>query len=114
MNSNEKVAENLGAIFAVILLIAFGVYQFVLQYPNLKGNPAIGRWCRVIAERGNVNGGDRLNLIGTMFCPGSPSIKFSRPSHVFWGGLIFVLILKVLWKMGLEEDEKLMETVNGI
>ena len=43
----KKVLKILGSIFAVILLIAFGVYQFVLQYPNLKENPTIGKWYRV-------------------------------------------------------------------
>ena len=43
----KKVLKILGVIFAVILLIAFGVYQFVLQYPNLKENPTIGKWYRV-------------------------------------------------------------------
>lgn len=40
----------LGIILAVILVIAIGVYMFVLQYPNLKENPTIGKWYRVTSK----------------------------------------------------------------
>lgn len=43
----KKVLKVLGVIFAAILLIALGIYQFVLQYPNLNENPTIGKWYRV-------------------------------------------------------------------
>lgn len=43
----KKVLKVLGILFAAILLAAFGIYLFVLQYPNLKENPTVGKWYRV-------------------------------------------------------------------
>ena len=55
----KKVLKILGVIFAVILLIAFGVYQFVLQYPNLKENPTIGKWYRVTTSEMKTSEGGK-------------------------------------------------------
>lgn len=43
----RKVFKVLGIILAIILVIALVVYKFVLQYPNLKSDPAAGKWYRV-------------------------------------------------------------------
>ena len=38
----KKIMIILGIILLVLLILAVGVYQFVLQYPKLKENPTIG------------------------------------------------------------------------
>ena len=40
----------LGAIVAVILVVALMVYFFVLRYPNLKSDPTVGKWYRVASS----------------------------------------------------------------
>lgn len=55
----KKVLRVSGAILAVILLIVFGIYLFVLQYPNLKENPAIGKWYRVTTSEMKTSEGDK-------------------------------------------------------
>lgn len=39
-----------GILLLIALLIAFCVYKFVLQYPNLKENPTDGKWYRVASS----------------------------------------------------------------
>lgn len=46
----HTVLKVLGIIFGVLLVTAFCIYQFVLQYPNLKENPTIGKWYRVTSN----------------------------------------------------------------
>lgn len=43
----KKIMIILGIILLVLLILAVGVYQFVLQYPKLKENPSIGKWYSV-------------------------------------------------------------------
>lgn len=43
----KKVFKVIGVIFLVFLMIILFVYFFILQYPNLKKNPTIGKWYRV-------------------------------------------------------------------
>ena len=43
----KKIMIILGIILLVLLILAVGVYQFVLQYPKLKENPTIGKWYSV-------------------------------------------------------------------
>lgn len=46
-NVLKKIGIILGIIIAVLIIIGIIVYFFVLQYPELKANPAIGKWYRV-------------------------------------------------------------------
>ncbi len=46
-NGMRKALKIFGILLAVILGIALLIYLFVLQYPRLKKNPAIGKWYRV-------------------------------------------------------------------
>lgn len=43
----KKIMIILGIILFVLLILAVGVYQFVLQYPKLKETPSIGKWYSV-------------------------------------------------------------------
>lgn len=43
----KKVLKGIGILFLILLIIALFVYFFVLQYPNLKENPTVGKWYRV-------------------------------------------------------------------
>lgn len=43
----KKIMIILGIILLVLLILAVGVYQFVLQYPKLKENTTIGKWYSV-------------------------------------------------------------------
>lgn len=43
----KKALKIIGIILAAILVILLLVYIFVLNYPNLKKNPKIGRWYRI-------------------------------------------------------------------
>ena len=43
----KKVLKVIGIILFVLLIIAFIIYKFVLNYPNLKSNPKIDKWYRV-------------------------------------------------------------------
>lgn len=47
----KKVFKVLGVIAAVLFAVALMIYLFVLQYPNLKENPKVGKWYRV-SDRG--------------------------------------------------------------
>ena len=40
----KKILKILGIVLVAILLIALGIYLFVLQYPSLKKDPTIGKW----------------------------------------------------------------------
>lgn len=43
----KTLLKVLGILVAVALVIGLLVYSFVLQYPELKENPIIGKWYRV-------------------------------------------------------------------
>lgn len=55
----KKILKILGIVLVAILLIVFGIYLFVLQYPNLKENPAIGKWYRVTTSEMKTSEGDK-------------------------------------------------------
>ena len=55
----KKVLKVLGIILAVILVIALLVYLFVLQYPNLKKDPTIGKWYRVTTSEMKTSEGGK-------------------------------------------------------
>ena len=46
-NVLKKIGIILCIILAVLLIIGIIVYFFVLQYPELKADPATGKWYRV-------------------------------------------------------------------
>ena len=46
----KKFLKMLGIILAVILVVGFCVYRFVLQYPNLKSDPTIGKWYHIASS----------------------------------------------------------------
>lgn len=43
----KKVFKILGIIILVLVIIALYVYFFILQYPEIKNNPKVGKWYRV-------------------------------------------------------------------
>lgn len=43
----KKVFKVLGIIILVLLIMALFIYFFVLQYPEIKNNPKVGKWYRV-------------------------------------------------------------------
>lgn len=43
----KKIFKVLGIILLVILVIALCIYFFILQYPEIKGNPKVNKWYRV-------------------------------------------------------------------
>ena len=43
----KKLLKILGKILGVLAVIALCIYFFILQYPNLKANPSVGKWYRV-------------------------------------------------------------------
>ncbi|WP_339308025.1 pectin acetylesterase-family hydrolase [Paenibacillus sp. FSL R5-0519] len=43
----RKLFKVLGILLAIILVIALIIFRFVLQYPNLKSDPALDKWYRV-------------------------------------------------------------------
>lgn len=47
----KKIMIILGIILFVLLILAVGVYQFVLQYPKLKETPSIGKWYSVSTSK---------------------------------------------------------------
>lgn len=55
----KKVLKVLGVILAAILVIALLIYLFVLQYPNLKKDPTIGKWYRVTTSEMKTSKGGK-------------------------------------------------------
>ena len=48
MKKNSKTLLKIMGILAIVIaIVAICVYFFVLQYPNLKDNPTVGKWYRV-------------------------------------------------------------------
>lgn len=43
----KTIIKIVGILLLVVLIIAFCVYKFVLQYPDLKENPTVGKWYRI-------------------------------------------------------------------
>lgn len=43
----KKILKFIGIILCALLVIASLVYIFILQYPNLKNNPQVGKWYKV-------------------------------------------------------------------
>lgn len=54
----KKAFKVIGIILLILLVIVVSVSFFVLQYPNLKKNPTVGKWYRVTGrEMKNSEGG---------------------------------------------------------
>lgn len=52
------VFKVVGIVLLILLLIALGLYFFVLQYPKLKENPTVGKWYRVTSDEMKTSEGD--------------------------------------------------------
>lgn len=55
----KKILKILGIVLVAILLIALGIYLFVLQYPSLKKDPTIGKWYRVTTSEMKTSEGGK-------------------------------------------------------
>ena len=53
----------LAIIFTALIIIGIFVYMFVLQYPNLKKNPKVGKWYRVTSSEMKTSEGDRYRAL---------------------------------------------------
>lgn len=56
----KKALKIIGIIFAVIMVILLLIYFFVLQYPNLKKNPKVGKWY-------HISGGEMKSSDGSSY-----------------------------------------------
>lgn len=45
--SMKKFLKVIGIILLILLVISLFVYFFILQYPEIKNNPKVGKWYRV-------------------------------------------------------------------
>ena len=54
----KTIFKILAVIFLVLILIAAGIYFFVLQYPNLKENPKVDKWYRITTDEMKTSEGD--------------------------------------------------------
>lgn len=76
----------IGIIVAALAGIALCVYLFVLQYPNLKQNPTVGKWYRVSSKEMKTSEGGKyraffkrnpsLHSVGSTIC--LENLCFSR------------------------------------
>ena len=55
----KKIFKIIGIIILILLAAALFVYFFVLQYPNLKKNPAVGKWYRVTGSEMKTSEGGK-------------------------------------------------------
>lgn len=55
----KKVLKVIGIILLILMVIALFVYFFVLQYPNLKKNPTVGKWYRVTSNKMKTSEGGK-------------------------------------------------------
>ncbi|WP_434310394.1 pectin acetylesterase-family hydrolase [Hominifimenecus sp. rT4P-3] len=55
----KKALKIIGIILLILLAIALLVYFFVLQYPNLKKNPTVGKWYRVTSREMKTSEGGK-------------------------------------------------------
>jgi hypothetical protein len=55
----KKILKVLGIIFLIAVVIAVCIYKFVLQYPNLKNDPNIGKWYRITSSEMKTSEGDK-------------------------------------------------------
>lgn len=55
----KKLWKILGIVFAVLFVAALMIYLFVLQYPNLKAGPSVGKWYRVAGREMKTSEGGK-------------------------------------------------------
>lgn len=55
----KKALKLMGLIFVGLLTITALVFVFVLQYPNLKRNPTVGKWYRVSSKEMKTSEGGK-------------------------------------------------------
>lgn len=55
----KMILKIIGILAIVLVIIIVGVYLFVLQYPNLKSDPTVGKWYRVTNEEMKTSEGDK-------------------------------------------------------
>lgn len=59
----KKVLKVIGIFLLIVVIIAGCVYQFVLQYPNLKKDPDIGKWYRVTSSEMKTSEGVKYRAL---------------------------------------------------
>lgn len=59
----KKVLIILSIILAVILVVLLGVYLFVLQYPELKDDPKVGKWYRITTDEMKSSDGSNYHAL---------------------------------------------------
>lgn len=59
----KRILKAIGIIIAALCVIALCVYCFVLQYPNLKNDPKIGKWYRVSSSEMKDSEGGKYHAL---------------------------------------------------
>lgn len=57
------ILKIVGILLLLLLLLAFCIYKFVLQYPNLKENPKAGKWYRVTSSEMKTSEGGKYRAL---------------------------------------------------
>lgn len=60
LNTTLKV---FGVLCAIVIVVAIGIYSFILQYPNLKENPEVGKWYRVTTSEMKTSEGGKYRSL---------------------------------------------------
>lgn len=55
----KTILKVIGILLLILLIIAACVYKFVLQYPNLKENPKVGKWYRISSSKMKTSEGGK-------------------------------------------------------
>lgn len=55
----KKAAKIIGIIFLILIVIASLAYFFILQYPDLKEHPTVGKWYRVTSSEMKTSEGGK-------------------------------------------------------
>ncbi|MEF3084529.1 pectin acetylesterase-family hydrolase [Bacillus altitudinis] len=59
----KKALKIMGIIFGLILVVLLGVYQFVLQYPELKDDPKVDKWYRITTAEMKSSDGSNYHAL---------------------------------------------------
>lgn len=59
----KRVFIVLAIILLIVLIVAVCIYKFVLQYPNLKENPTVGKWYRVTNNEMKTSEGGKYRAL---------------------------------------------------
>lgn len=60
LNTTLKI---FGVLCAIVMVVAIGIYSFILQYPNLKENPKAGKWYRVTTSEMKTSEGGKYRSL---------------------------------------------------